>query len=122
MTLDLIALTGLIAVFACENIQQSIMLKVTCLNTALKYDQFDIKHKQFNTGLTMRNIDNSFISILLPDIQFNGPFLTVNQSMCSEVEVANQQHCRAHNNLFPTLHKKQFAFCLSVDPGMNRKR
>ena len=44
----------------------------------------------------------------------NGPFLTVNQSMFtySEVEVASQWHCRAHNNICPTLHKRTCAFCL----------
>ena len=38
---------------------------------------------------------------------FNGPFQTVNQSMFREV--ANQWHCRAHNNLCPTLHKRTCA-------------
>ena len=28
----------------------------------------------------------------------DGPFLTVNQSMFAEVEIANQWHCRTHNN------------------------
>ena len=37
----------------------------------------------------------------------NGPFLTVNQSMFTEVEVANQWYCRAHNNLCPTLPKNK---------------
>ena len=36
-------------------------------------------------------------------IENNGPFLTVNQSMFTKVEVANQWNCRAHNNLCPTL-------------------
>ena len=36
----------------------------------------------------------------------NGPSLTVNQSTFTEIEVANQWHCRAHNNLCPTLHKR----------------
>ena len=61
------------------------------------------------------------------EIWKDGPFLTVNQSMFIEIEVANQWHCRAHNNLCPTLHKGTCAFCLwsglwVVDPGMNRKR
>ena len=30
---------------------------------------------------------------------YNGPFLTVNQSTFTEVEVVNQWYCRAHNNL-----------------------
>ena len=34
----------------------------------------------------------------------NGRFLIANQSMFTEIEVANQWHCRAHNNLCPTLH------------------
>ena len=42
----------------------------------------------------------------------NGPFLTVNQSMFTEVEVANQWYFRADNNLCPTLHKRTCAFCL----------
>ena len=41
----------------------------------------------------------------------NGPFLTVNQSMFTKVEVTNQWHCRALNNLCPTLHKTTCAFC-----------
>ena len=57
----------------------------------------------------------------------NGPFLTVNQSMFTEVEEANIGQCRAHNNLWTTLHKRTCAFCLwanlwAFDPGMNRKR
>ena len=35
---------------------------------------------------------------------------TVNQCMFTEVEVANQWHCRAHCNLCPTLHKKHVLF------------
>ena len=58
---------------------------------------------------------------------YHGPFLTVNQSMFTENDVANQWHSWAHNNLCPTLHKRICAFCLwsslwAVDPGMNRKR
>ena len=41
----------------------------------------------------------------------NGPFLTVNQSIFTEVEVANEWHCITHN-LCPTLHKRTCAFCL----------
>ena len=41
----------------------------------------------------------------------NGPFLTVKRSMFTEIEVANQWHCRAHYNLCPTLHKRTCAFC-----------
>ena len=60
-------------------------------------------------------------------VKSDGPFLTVNQSLFTEVEVANQWHCRAHNNLCPILHKRTCAFCLwanlrPVDPGMNRKQ
>ena len=42
----------------------------------------------------------------------NGPFLTVNQNMFTEVEVhvTNQCHSRAHNNLCPTLYKRTCAF------------
>ena len=42
----------------------------------------------------------------------NGPFLTVNQNMFTEVEVANQWYFRADNNLCPTLYKRTCAFCL----------
>ena len=49
----------------------------------------------------------------------NGPFLTVNQGMFTEIEVANLWHCRAHNNLCPTLHKRTYFF-VCVDSGMNR--
>ena len=38
------------------------------------------------------------------------PFLTLNQNMFAKVEVANQRHCRAHNNLCLTLHKRTCAF------------
>ena len=44
----------------------------------------------------------------------NGPFLTDNQSMFTEIEVASQWHLRVHNNLCPTLHKITFPFCLGV--------
>ena len=57
-----------------------------------------------------------------------GPFLTVNQSLFIEVEEAYQWHCRAHNNICSTLHKRTCAFCLclwanlaAVDPRINRK-
>ena len=40
----------------------------------------------------------------------NGPFLTVNQSMFTKVEVTNQWHYRAHDNLCPTLHKEHAIF------------
>ena len=41
-----------------------------------------------------------------------GLFLTVNQSVFTENEVANQWHRREHSNLCPTLHKRTCAFCL----------
>ena len=50
------------------------------------------------------------LNILLNISASNRLFLTVNQSMFTEVEVANQWHCRAHNNLCPTLHKKHVLF------------
>ena len=37
---------------------------------------------------------------------------TVNQSMFTEVEVANHCQCRAYNNLCPTLYKRTYAFRL----------
>ena len=44
----------------------------------------------------------------MQDPEFNLTFhqwTFVNQSMYTEVEVANQWHCRTHNNLCPTLQK-----------------
>ena len=46
------------------------------------------------------------------DVMGNGPFLTVNQSMFTEIEVANQWYCRTLYNLCTTLHKRTCVFCL----------
>ena len=75
-----------------------------------------------------------FLKLVWPNTSFtvlsnlagNGPFLTVNQSTCmfTEIDVANQWHCGAHNNLCPTLHKRICALCMrsslywADDPGM----
>ena len=53
--------------------------------------------------------------VLILQFHHNGPFLTVNQSMFTEVEVANQWHCSAQNNLCPTLHKRiSFLFVIKL--------
>ena len=39
-------------------------------------------------------------------MKVNGPFLTVNQSIFTEIEVTNQWYCRANNKLCATLHKR----------------
>ena len=52
----------------------------------------------------------------------NGPFLNVKQSMFTQVEVANQWHCRAHNNICPTLHKRTLSFLfVSIWPRNEKK-
>ena len=40
----------------------------------------------------------------------HGPFQNVNQSMFTEIEVANQWPCRAHNNFCPTYTKEHVLF------------
>ena len=54
------------------------------------------------------NLDNGQFRDPNLKMNDNGPFLTANQSMFTEIE----WHCRAHYNLCPTLHKKTGAFCL----------
>ena len=69
------------------------------------------------TGQTEQDCDTLLLAqlreifILIYFLQY-GPFLTVNQSMFTENEAANQWHCRAHYNLCPTLQKRTCAFCL----------
>ena len=69
------------------------------------------------------SLDLEDINIIDKNV-YNGYFLTVNQSMFTEiVEVANQWHCRAYNNHCPISHKRTCDFCLwAIDPGMNRKQ
>ena len=45
-------------------------------------------------------------------LYYNGPFLTVNQSM---FEVVNQWHSGVHNKLCPTLHKRTCVFVCDKD-------
>ena len=62
------------------------------------YDYF--KKKDMNIAITLEVNNLSFILNLTSFFRsFNGPFLTVNQSMFTEVDVANQWHCRGHNNV-----------------------
>ena len=46
-------------------------------------------------------LESYYMSLL--ELEINGPFLTVNQRMFTEVNLANQWHCRAQNNLCSTL-------------------
>ena len=92
-----------------------IILKWFCSLPCIWYRKWKPKSNQH----ALHNICGSY-----SDCKTNGPFLTVNQSMFTEVELANQWHCRAQNNICPTLHKRTCAFLWSrlraVDPGMNK--
>ena len=75
-----------------------------------------IKPREINKHFVQKNIkDKQFFKLFLSSwisSSLYWPFQTTNQSMFTEVAVVNQWHCRAHNNLCSTLHKRTCAFCL----------